>query len=674
MSITFSYLDGAKSLDEFVARRGHMPYAWLLYSRLGDLYVDKQRYQDAATTYRAFVSRDPVDEHAPTLSMSAIEAYRKGGFADLMLQGKLEYVQRYGFDARRSGRGASTRDYPQVVEQLKTNLKDVAQYYHATAQKTKKAEDYAAAAHWYRGYLSFFPDDPDSAATNYLLADALFESHQYAGCGQRVRAHRLRLSRAMRGRPRPATRRWWPIRRTRSACAAEARSRQCTARHRFGPEIRADLSGASGKRRGADARRAGPVRRRRSGARGAEPRRRCWRARRRSTPPSSASPGPSSARSASIRPTTHRPRIAFTHALACRGAERSRARRPHRAARRGGVQTGRGQAQGRRPGRRGARTSCASRSVAPGSKIVATAQYDAAASLINAQAVGPARSRCWRPIAAIIRRASTRRTSTRKLAVAYVAGRPCRRRPPREFERIAANPHEDPRGGARGASRAPPICTQKSGRQRAQHARCSSGWCASIPTPVPDAIEVRQRLLDAPPSPAISSARRYWQREIVKADASAGAGAHRSHQIPGGAARSWRWPSRRAMPSAHQAGGAAEAEPGGQEARPWKPRSRPTRRWLQYQVAETTTAATYETAELYRTLAHDLLHSERPKKLSSDELEQYDSLLEEQAYPFEEQAISIHEINAKRTVDGVYDDSVRKSFAGAGRAQAGALW
>ena len=85
-----------------------MPYAWLLYARLGDLYVEKQRYQDAAATYRAFVSRDPVDEHAPTLSMAAIEAYRKGGFADLMLEGKLEYVQRYGFSTRRSGRAAST--------------------------------------------------------------------------------------------------------------------------------------------------------------------------------------------------------------------------------------------------------------------------------------------------------------------------------------------------------------------------------------------------------------------------------------------------------------------------------------------------------------------------------------------------------------------------------------
>ncbi len=31
-------------------------------------------------------------------------------------------------------------------------------------------------------------------------------------------------------------------------------------------------------------------------------------------------------------------------------------------------------------------------------------------------------------------------------------------------------------------------------------------------------------------------------------------------------------------------------------------------------------------------------------------------------YPFEEQAIKAHELNAARAKDGVYDDSVRKSF------------
>jgi len=83
---------------------------------------------------------------------------------------------------------------------------------------------------------------------------------------------------------------------------------------------------------------------------------------------------------------------------------------------------------------------------------------------------------------------------------------------------------------------------------------------------------------------------------------------------------------------------------------------------LAYNISSTTTAATFEMAELYRTLGRDLLASERPANLSADEREQFDSLLEEQAFPFEEQAIAIHEANAKRALDGVYDESVRHSY------------
>ena len=109
----------------------------------------------------------------------AIEAYRKGGFSQLVLDGKHEFVEHYNFDSP-FWKTRSRADNPRVVQELKTNLKDVATYFHATAQKSKRVEDYQEAAHWYRDYLKSFPGEPDSAATNYLLAEALFESHQYA--------------------------------------------------------------------------------------------------------------------------------------------------------------------------------------------------------------------------------------------------------------------------------------------------------------------------------------------------------------------------------------------------------------------------------------------------------------------------------------------------------------
>ena len=81
-----------------------------------------------------------------------------------------------------------------------------------------------------------------------------------------------------------------------------------------------------------------------------------------------------------------------------------------------------------------------------------------------------------------------------------------------------------------------------------------------------------------------------------------------------------------------------------------------------YEIADVTTVATFRIAELYQQLSIDLFASERPQGLSDEELEQYDILLEEQAFPFEEKAIELYEVNASRSASGVYDEWVASSF------------
>ncbi len=73
-------------------------------------------------------------------------------------------------------------------------------------------------------------------------------------------------------------------------------------------------------------------------------------------------------------------------------------------------------------------------------------------------------------------------------------------------------------------------------------------------------------------------------------------------------------------------------------------------------------AATYQIASIYRTLARDVLNSERPDSLSELQLEQYNILLEEQAYPFEEQAMDIFNINIQKVSQGHYDKWIERTF------------
>ncbi len=178
MSVVFSTEDGVEPLNRFVDGIGKPPYSALLYSRLGDLYVDKQRFQDGATTYRAFVAREPDSEFSPGLSTQAIEAYRKGGFAQLVLEGKREYVENYNLGSS-FWQGRDRAGYPEVVAGIKLHLTDLAAYHHAAAQKSRRADDFSQAAHWYRLQLQSFPQDPESAQVNFRLAEVLYEGGQF---------------------------------------------------------------------------------------------------------------------------------------------------------------------------------------------------------------------------------------------------------------------------------------------------------------------------------------------------------------------------------------------------------------------------------------------------------------------------------------------------------------
>ena len=178
LSIDFSYLDGPKSVSQYLKRHGDRPYAFIVYTNLGDLYLEQERYQDAAQAYQAFVELDPYHAKAPLLQVEVIEAFKRGGFADLVLDGKQKFVETYGPGSPYWQR-FTFEQQPEVVAHLKSNVTDLAAYHHAAAQKSHDSAEYAAAARWYRTYLQSFPDDQNAAETNFLLAEVLFESGSF---------------------------------------------------------------------------------------------------------------------------------------------------------------------------------------------------------------------------------------------------------------------------------------------------------------------------------------------------------------------------------------------------------------------------------------------------------------------------------------------------------------
>jgi tetratricopeptide (TPR) repeat protein len=187
ISLSFSNIGGPDVIGSYFATNGHRAYEDRVYRYLAEFYLVKLRYQDAATVYKSFVALYPFHQASPHFSMRVVEIYDKGGFPQLVLVAKKDFAATYDlqgdywkhFDVNKS---------PEVLTYLKSNLKDLANYYHAQYQDPKQHEqqtaNYAEATRWYREFLSSFHTDSQAPQTNYQLADLMLENHDYAAAAR----------------------------------------------------------------------------------------------------------------------------------------------------------------------------------------------------------------------------------------------------------------------------------------------------------------------------------------------------------------------------------------------------------------------------------------------------------------------------------------------------------
>ncbi|HET9448442.1 MAG TPA: tetratricopeptide repeat protein, partial [Steroidobacteraceae bacterium] len=86
-------------------------------------------------------------------------------------------------------------------------------------------------------------------------------------------------------------------------------------------------------------------------------------------------------------------------------------------------------------------------------------------------------------------------------------------------------------------------------------------------------------------------------------------------------------------------------------------------RLVDYQVGEITAAATFYLGEIYSDFSRALRESERPA-LTGAKLQEYEDALDEEAFPFEEKAIKVHEKNLElMSGDQLFNSWIEKSLA-----------
>ena len=178
ISLSFSYQSARQPISQFFNRNGKREYEPLLYKNLGELYISKERITDASDIYLSYGENYPFSRYTPVFHSLAIAAYKKAGFASLLLPEKERYVKTYNkgspFWAQQT-----PEDQASLQPMLTAHMSDIATHYHATARASKKTVDYKKAADWYQLYLDSFPADEKAPDINFLLAESRFDARQF---------------------------------------------------------------------------------------------------------------------------------------------------------------------------------------------------------------------------------------------------------------------------------------------------------------------------------------------------------------------------------------------------------------------------------------------------------------------------------------------------------------
>ncbi|MFQ5469694.1 MAG: tetratricopeptide repeat protein [Gammaproteobacteria bacterium] len=644
LSLVFSSVDDSKTIAQYFEQKGHRSYEYLIYQHLGKFYLDKERYKDAADMYNLFAETHPNDIHTPNFELLAIEAYKNGKFTKPLLRAKEDFVKKYHAHENLKLRKS-------VSEQVKATLEELAEYHHAKAQQEKTRTNIAQAIYWYRTFLKTFQYDPRSARINFLLAEILFETGDYVNAAKEYEKTAYRYgthpNEAEAGyaallaydniiKENPAKEAIWQDK------AIESALRFADA-FPSNPHV-PDVLGKSASDLFAD----GKVE----------------QAARIARKIINLSPKDSTIVRTAWMIIAHRAfeRKSYARAEALYGqilnltsaSDPLRSDIEDRLAasiyKQGEI------ARNASDMEEAARHFLRAGQSVTSKKIGSTAEYDAATIYITIKD--------WKKAITILEDFRKlypdhplQNDVTTKLAYAYIESNQ-KDKAAREFRRIAKSGKNS--GIRREASWQSAELFETTNNIPAA-IDAYKQYIASYPFPLEEAIEARNKIAQMYKQNEDTSKYHYWLKEIVKAnDKNKAKQTARTRFLAGSAAlvlADLTYEEFRKIKLVEPLKKSLKLKK--------KVMQRALDKYnsvLEQGIAGITTASNYHIATIYYDFSKALMNSERPGGLSADELEEYDILLEEQAFPFEEKSIEAHETNIDRVKQGIFDDWINKSF------------
>jgi TolA-binding protein len=653
-ALTYSYLDGPADIEKSFARGPKKAYVADLYAGLAQLYLERERINDAARSWEALNRHYPDDSRAPELLAGVVKGAREEGLSKIALDLQEQYVIRYARGGDYWNR-ADADARAAIDARMQPMLAEMARMYHADAQQQKNAVSRQKAIRYYDQYVVTFPADKDTPGYRFLLAEARYEAGELAAALTDYEAAAYRYGPHAKAAEAGYATLVASQQLVERAKGDEARKRELRAlaarSNRFAQGFPQDLRvEAVLAKTGEDLLLLGESAEAAQIGEALIARKPEANIRRRAVLILAhghfESGGFAQAEQAYAEALTLRPDARQAKELTdrlglavYRQAEARRAANNAREAIAGFLRVAR---------------------AAPGAEAVPNAEIDAAALLLE--------TKRWNEAIDVLERFGKTYPGHKlgadvptRLAYAYENDGQLLKAADL-LETISQSEADD--ALARQTLWRAAELRDKGGRRDLTLATWER-YLKRYPAPLERASEVRQLLADAATKAGDKATRNKWLNEIIAT--------HATQLSQGGAGATVRVAYLAAQ--AHLVyGDEAGAEfdllklklPLDKSLAAKRKALEQSLKWYdgagRYGIAEVTTNATYKTAELYARLAKDLMASDRPSGLTALEKEQYDILLEEEAFPFEEKATQIHALNHQRLKDGIYDGWVKRSM------------
>ncbi len=661
MGFAFSYLDGAATVKKLFQRVGDKHYEHLVYDSYAKLLISREQELDAIEIYQQFIELHPFSPWSPQYQAKVIDLQLAEGLADEARQEKALYVRHYGINSEYWKRYASRREMSVqkvLKERLNLYLDELAKYHHARAQQLKKSgqeakPEYALASGYYREFAETFPDSPDTPQMVYLLGESLFEAGDYPGA---IRAYEQAAyqypeyaGNAEAGYAAITTHALFV-----AGASQEARPiltmEQVSSQLRFVERYPADPRAL-----GVQANAASTLFEQKEYSTAVKE----------ATRITQWEPLPDTAMLLSAWLIISHSEFALErYSQAENGYRESLALMPSKDPQRkdtiellaasvykqGEILLAQKQTE------LAIQEFLRVGAVAPGASVRKNAQYDAATYMLQLEQYDRAI-----PVLEDFRQRFPQDPLAKdipaKLALAY---RKTERWESAAGELVAiSRSHDDPE--VRRESLLLAAETYEGHGYVPEAINTYRSYAHTYPKPADLAMEAQFMLTELYQKTGELDKRAFWLAKMESSyQENSGNASDRMRFLAAGA-------SIELADAAYQEFQGVKlkaplAKNLTRKKKTMEVAMKAYKKAAGYRIAEYTTRSTFQMGEIYAQFSRDLLDSERPANLSDLELEQYELLLEDQAYPFEEDAISIHESNAQRSWSGVYDTWVENSF------------